>query len=81
MCLVTTSMTLVRSKIDVHIPRKRKGHCDQHEKALTKFFDQVMQAMLRHLNFEGWLQTHNVVLITLNVIFIINRNAKSSNVF
>lgn len=56
-CLVTTSMTLVRSKIDVHIPRKRKGHCDQHEKAMAKFFEQVMQAMLRHLNFEGWLFT------------------------
>lgn len=31
-CLITSSMTLIRSKIDVTIPRKRKGHVQQHEK-------------------------------------------------
>lgn len=31
-CLITPSMTLVRSKIDVTIPRKRKGFVQQHEK-------------------------------------------------
>lgn len=52
-CLVTPSMTLVRAKIDVNIPRKRKGHCSQHEKGLQKFFESVMQAILRHINFES----------------------------
>ena len=32
-CLITNSMTLVRAKIDLSIPRKRKGHCTQHDKA------------------------------------------------
>lgn len=31
-CLITSSMTLVRAKIDVSIPRKRKGFVQQHEK-------------------------------------------------
>lgn len=31
-CLVTGAMTLVRAKIDVTIPRKRKGSPAQHEK-------------------------------------------------
>lgn len=31
-CLITSSMTIVRAKIDVHIPRKRKGFAQQHEK-------------------------------------------------
>lgn len=31
-CLVTGAMTLVRAKIDVTIPRKRKGSTSQHEK-------------------------------------------------
>jgi len=31
-CLVTSSMTIVRAKIEVSIPRKRKGHAQQHEK-------------------------------------------------
>ncbi|KAH9502033.1 hypothetical protein DERF_012833 [Dermatophagoides farinae] len=51
-CLITDSMTLVRSKIDVHIPRKRRGHCDQHEKAMQKFYDQIIQAIIRHVNFD-----------------------------
>lgn len=33
-CLITSSMTLVRAKIDVTIPRKRKGFVQQHEKVI-----------------------------------------------
>ena len=40
-CLVTSCMTITRSKIDVNIPRKRRGDCSQHEKGLVKFYDQV----------------------------------------
>lgn len=31
-CLITSNMTLVRSKIDIAIPRKRKNNPSQHEK-------------------------------------------------
>lgn len=31
-CLITSNMTLVRSKIDMAIPRKRKNKPSQHEK-------------------------------------------------
>lgn len=34
-CLITPSMTLVRSKIDITIPRKRKGFVQQHEKVIN----------------------------------------------
>nr|CAG4649379.1 EOG090X07BV [Scapholeberis mucronata] len=51
-CLVTGAMTLVRAKIEVTIPRKRKGSSGQHEKGLQKFYDTVLQAILRHVNFE-----------------------------
>lgn len=51
-CLVTSSMTLIRAKIDMSIPRKRKGHCAQHEKGLNKFFENVVQAVQRHINFD-----------------------------
>uniref|UniRef100_A0A1B6EGQ4 Protein pelota homolog n=1 Tax=Clastoptera arizonana TaxID=38151 RepID=A0A1B6EGQ4_9HEMI len=51
-CLITTSMTLVRAKIDQVIPRKRKGNVKQHEKGMSRFFENVMQAILRHINFE-----------------------------
>lgn len=51
-CLITSSMTLVRSKIDVNIPRKRKGNTGQHEKGLIKFYEAVLQGILRHINFD-----------------------------
>ena len=51
-CLVTSCMTVTRAKVDVSIPRKRRGDCSQHEKGLTKFYDQCIQALLRHVNFD-----------------------------
>ncbi|XP_037090933.1 LOW QUALITY PROTEIN: protein pelota-like [Pollicipes pollicipes] len=51
-CLVTSCMTLVRAKIDQPIPRKRKGHTSQHDKGLQKFFETVMQALLRHARLD-----------------------------
>lgn len=52
LCLITASMTLVRSKIEMSIPRKRKGYVQQHEKGLTRFYESVMQGILRHVNFD-----------------------------
>lgn len=51
-CLITSSMTIIRSKIDIPIPRKRKNHVNQHEKGLAKFHEAVMQGILRHVNFD-----------------------------
>lgn len=51
-CLITASMTLVRAKIDMNVPRKRKGYCGQHDKGIMKFYDAIIQAILRHFNFD-----------------------------
>ncbi|XP_065568171.1 protein pelota-like [Artemia franciscana] len=51
-CLVTKSMTSVRAKIETTIPQKQKGNASQREKALEKFYENVLQAFLRHLNFD-----------------------------
>ncbi|XP_015763919.1 PREDICTED: protein pelota homolog [Acropora digitifera] len=51
--LVTSSMTVVRAKIDMNVPRKRKGFCSQHDKGLLKFYDALIQGILRHINFDG----------------------------
>ncbi|RXN32773.1 pelota-like protein [Labeo rohita] len=50
--LVTPAMTLLRAKVEVTIPRKRKGSCTQHDKALERFYEAVMQGILRHFNFD-----------------------------
>ena len=49
---MTSCMTVTRAKIEVTIPRKRRGDCSQHEKGLTKFYEQCVQALLRHVNFD-----------------------------
>ncbi|GBC05123.1 hypothetical protein RclHR1_06050001 [Rhizophagus clarus] len=51
-CLVTQNMTIVRQRIEHPIPRKRKGSIKNYEKGLQNFFNQVMQSILRHINFE-----------------------------
>ena len=51
-CLITSNMTIVRAKIDQVIPRKRKGNISQHEKGLTRFYENIMQGILRHINFD-----------------------------
>lgn len=51
-CLVTPFMTLLRAKIETAVPRKRRGNCAQHEKALHKFYDQVVQGILRHVDLD-----------------------------
>ncbi|KAF6025761.1 PELO [Bugula neritina] len=51
-CLVTSSMTLTRAKIEINIPRKRRGDCSQHDKGIKRYYDQVMQAIIRHVNFD-----------------------------
>ena len=50
-CLMTQSMTVVRARIETPIPRKRKGSVTNYEKGLTKFYEQVYQAILRHVDF------------------------------
>ncbi len=50
--LISGSLTLVRAKIDISLPRKRRAAVQQHEKALNRFFEAIVQAILRHVNFD-----------------------------
>lgn len=36
--LVTPAMTLLRAKVEVTIPRKRKGSCTQHDKVKMHYY-------------------------------------------
>uniref|UniRef100_A0A7I4YA70 Protein pelota homolog n=1 Tax=Haemonchus contortus TaxID=6289 RepID=A0A7I4YA70_HAECO len=51
-CLLTPAMTLVRAKIDMQIPRKRKGFTSQHDKGIQRFLDAVSAAFMRHVDFN-----------------------------
>jgi protein pelota len=49
-CLVTGALTITKARIDKNIPKKRTGS-SQNAKAITKFFEAVYQAILRHIDF------------------------------
>lgn len=51
-CVVTDCMTLTRARIEMPIPRKRRASCASHDKALQRFYETVMQAVLRHVRFD-----------------------------
>lgn len=44
-CLVTGSMTLLRSKVEKAVPKKRQGP-SSHDKGLERFFDLVVESVL-----------------------------------
>ena len=51
-CLILSSMTIVKSKIEVNIPRKRRNLCANHDKGVEKFFESIFKAIVAHVNFD-----------------------------
>ncbi|CAG9323031.1 unnamed protein product [Blepharisma stoltei] len=51
LCLITNTATIIKSKIETQIPRKRKG-ASGHDKALEKFFEKCNQGIAQHINFD-----------------------------
>ncbi|KAL7672602.1 hypothetical protein ACOME3_007486 [Neoechinorhynchus agilis] len=45
-------MSVVMAHVTLSVPRKRKGFTNNHDKALNKFFDNILQSIGRHVNFE-----------------------------
>lgn len=50
-CLVGASITTVKGRVETSIPRKHGPAVAGYDKALNKFFENVLQAVLRHVNF------------------------------
>ena len=50
-CLVGASITTVKGRVETSIPRKHGAAIAGYDKALNKFFENVLQAVLRHVNF------------------------------
>ncbi|CAA0836073.1 Protein PELOTA 1 [Striga hermonthica] len=50
--LVGKSVTTTRSRIETSIPRKHGPAIAGYDKALNKFFDNVLQAFLKHVDFN-----------------------------
>jgi protein pelota len=50
-CLVTSAMTITKVKIERNIPRKMTIN-QAHDKARVRFFEEVYEAIQRHVNFD-----------------------------
>jgi len=50
-CLITPSMTLTMAKIEVSIPRKQGAAAMGRDKAVTRFHDAVMRAIVQYIDF------------------------------
>jgi protein pelota len=51
LCLITPSLTLTRAKIVVPLPRKGRRGDGAHSRAVDKFHEAMLQAILRHVDF------------------------------
>jgi protein pelota len=51
LCLISGSMTIVRARIETSIPRKRRGSTALHDQGLKKFFENILRAVLQHVDF------------------------------
>eukprot|EP00802_Teleaulax_amphioxeia_P014112 Tamp_14172.p1 GENE.Tamp_14172~~Tamp_14172.p1 ORF type:complete len:459 (-),score=127.42 Tamp_14172:276-1487(-) len=51
-CLITSSMTLTRQRIEMSIPRKQGAAAMGRDKAVSKFYDAVMRAVMEHVDFD-----------------------------
>lgn len=52
LCLVTDNMTVLRNKIEKSIPKKKRGDNSNYEKGLQKFYDLIINTMLRNFDLE-----------------------------
>lgn len=50
-CLITSSLTVTRSRIERRMPKKKPGD-SSFEKSMARFFADILEAVRKHVNFE-----------------------------
>ncbi|KAI9504605.1 protein pelota [Coemansia spiralis] len=51
-CLLTQYMTVVRQRIEVPVPRKRRGSTTNYERGIERFYDQIYRGIKQHIDFS-----------------------------
>jgi len=52
-CMITEHQTILRQKIEVAVPRKRKGGVDGHAKGMARFFSTTLATLLRQIDISS----------------------------
>ncbi|KAL6707009.1 Translation factor pelota [Coniothyrium glycines] len=58
-CMITEHQTILRQKIEIQVPRKRKGGLDGHAKGMDKFFATTLSSLLRQLDLPNKSAAHS----------------------
>ncbi|KAI9838885.1 MAG: hypothetical protein M1819_004093 [Sarea resinae] len=51
-CIITEHQTILRQRVEMSIPRKRAGRAADHDKGLSRFFNTLLETLLRHLDLS-----------------------------
>jgi protein pelota len=49
-CLITEHQTILRQRVEVPVPRKRRGGVDGHDKGMERFYSTTLATLLRHMD-------------------------------
>ncbi|EFN59828.1 hypothetical protein CHLNCDRAFT_29371 [Chlorella variabilis] len=52
LCLVGSTCTLTRAKVEANVPRKRGAAAAGYDKAMDSFYDKVFAAVVRHVDWD-----------------------------
>ena len=51
-CLITSTLTITRCRIEKPVPKKRPGDTKTAEKSTSRFFSEILEAVRKHVNFD-----------------------------
>lgn len=51
-CLITEYQTILKQRIDMSVPKKRKGRSSEHDKGLIKFYKLCLEGVKCHFNLS-----------------------------
>jgi protein pelota len=61
-CMITEHQTILRQRIEVAVPRKRRGGVDGHSKGMEKFFSTTLSTLLRQIDLPAATATQSKTL-------------------
>jgi protein pelota len=61
-CMITEHQTILRQRIEVAVPRKRRGGVDGHSKGMEKFFSTTLSTLLRQIDLPATAATQSKTL-------------------
>lgn len=56
-CMITEHQTILRQKVEVPVPRKRRGGVDGHTKGMERFFSTTLSTLLRQIDLPSTSST------------------------